>query len=95
MHEKGGVAYGLPHERGGIDGNIYSAGGVPGFKKTGGAVEFEGGEMIFSKKDSKKIEEYKKGGDLFSLGKQVSKAMDKWPSGWDINEAKYGMKLKY
>jgi hypothetical protein len=70
--EKGGKAVGPSHEQGGI----------PGFTKSGNMVEFEGNEMIFSKKDSNVIEKLKRGGDTNALGKYVSKAMDNWPGGY-------------
>ena len=70
--EKGGRAVGPSH----------SNGGIPGFTKDGGMVEFEGNEMIFSKKDSNVIEKLKRGGDVNALGKYVSQAMDNWPDGY-------------
>ena len=75
--DKGGYTSGPSHEQGGI----------PGFIKGGGAVELEGNEMVFSQKDSKKIESLKKNGNTTALGKYISKAMDKWPGGWQSKTA--------
>jgi len=72
-----------PLEKGGrANGPSHAQGGIPGFTKDGGMVEFEGNEMIFSKKDSNVIEKLKRGGDINALGKYVSKAMDNWPGGY-------------
>jgi hypothetical protein len=78
----GGRTFGPSHENGGIPMNVSS---------TGEQVELEGGEGVFDKGAMKKLDKYKKTGNVESAGKLVFAEMDSWKS---AGTAKYGTKIK-